>query len=119
MQQRLKKVARWRSGAEHSSEEMETVPILLDFGMTKALTDEIRLAFSKLIVAASELDYGQVLEGFAELGVKLEKENAENDMQNLKFMFRDSAPVEEARERAAKQAQKNRFMGVLYIRGRK
>ena len=42
---------------------------LIDFGMTRLLGDDIRLAFSRLIVALSDKDFGGVTEAIKGMGI--------------------------------------------------
>ena len=48
---------------------------LLDFGLTKELSPEVRLGFARLVIAASERDPAGILSAFAELGVKTKSDD--------------------------------------------
>jgi CubicO group peptidase (beta-lactamase class C family)/tRNA A-37 threonylcarbamoyl transferase component Bud32 len=77
---------------------MHARPVLLDWGLTKELTTPMRLAFSKFVYSASEMDIVSMLESFEDLGVKLNRFNPAEDMQNIMFILRDTAAPEEARK---------------------
>lgn len=79
----------------------EWVPVLLDFGLTKRLPDKLRLAFALMVASAETMDFGAVLEAFDDMGLELGGSNVSEDIENLKYMFRDAAPADEARKRNA------------------
>merc|ERR1711871_545731 len=73
-------------------------PVLLDFGLAKRLTDQTRLGFCKLVVASAQKDYFMLLEAFDEIGLKLNRNDAQSDMDIIRFLFRDTAPPTSARK---------------------
>lgn len=90
------------------------VPVLLDFGLTKTLAPGIRRAFARLVIAAEEVDFGGMVEAMDGMGMKFSKESAVEDLENLKYMFRDATPASEARakheerEREKEEKEKSR-----------
>ena len=86
----------------------EPHPMLLDFGCVKRMeNDSVRLGFARMVVAANQLDYGQIEQAFGELGLELNLggKGSTMGMSALRFMFRDSAPVEEARAQVKEREQ--------------
>ena len=75
------------------------VPVLLDFGLTKRLPNKLRLAFGLMVASAETMDFGAVLQSFDDMGLQLGGANVNEDMENLKYMFRDAAPADEARKK--------------------
>ena len=73
--------------------------VLLDWGLAKRMPDEKRLAFCKLVYAASTFDFGLLLDAYKELGLRLKKENVGRSMAGVRFMLRDMATREKARKR--------------------
>jgi predicted unusual protein kinase regulating ubiquinone biosynthesis (AarF/ABC1/UbiB family) len=65
---------------------------LLDFGLTKQLTDETRLGFSRLIVAASRRDPIAVLATFDELGIRTKHNDPASILTLVRLLF-DARPV--------------------------
>jgi predicted unusual protein kinase regulating ubiquinone biosynthesis (AarF/ABC1/UbiB family) len=83
--------------------------VLLDFGLVKRLPNKLRLAFSKMVVSAAQLDFSLLLESHEEMGLKLNREDG-RDMVGALFFFRDTAPVEEARKAHRKNHEDMRKM---------
>ena len=94
------------SPVPHTGSGNSWVPVLLDFGLTKKLSESMRLAFAKLVISAEEMDYGGILEAFDAMGMVFTSESVAEDMENLRHMFRDAVPVEEARKRSEERHQK-------------
>mmetsp|Transcript_11044 Transcript_11044/g.40456 ORF Transcript_11044/g.40456 Transcript_11044/m.40456 type:complete len:700 (-) Transcript_11044:2207-4306(-) len=75
-------------------------PILLDFGLTKEISDDIRLAFATMMLAAKDSNLGELLNALEGVGMKM---NATADrfmsriMESAQFFFRTSRPTEEAK----------------------
>ena len=67
--------------------------------MTKALSPERREAFAALIYSAAALDFGGLLTAFDKIGLKLKRDDPMEDMQNIRFVLRDTAPPAESRQR--------------------
>ena len=76
--------------------------VLLDFGLAKRLSNKMRLAFAKLVVASADKDYFMLLESFDEMGLKLNRLDSEGDVDAMRFLFRDTAPPKEARSQLRK-----------------
>ncbi|RYY38010.1 hypothetical protein EON62_00750, partial [archaeon] len=96
------------TGGERSAPTVSNLvraqPVLLDWGLTKILTDRHRLAFCSMAVAASESDGGALLDSFDAMGLKLNREAPHEDLNNIQFLMRDAAPATQAR--AAIMAQR-------------
>ena len=74
-------------------------PVLLDFGLSKHLSNELRMSFCKMIVAASEMDFVGLIEAFEDMGWEFEETHDFSEtMDMLRFFFRDTAPRQEARK---------------------
>lgn len=73
-------------------------PVLLDYGMCRELTDEKRLAFAQMIYSASVMDFGSLLGSFEKMGLKLKRMDPAEDMKNIRFVLRDTAPGTEMRK---------------------
>jgi hypothetical protein len=60
----------WNEGPDNGASfrhvvgDAQFVPVLIDFGLTKRLNANMRLAFAKMVVAAELLDYGGVLNAY-------------------------------------------------------
>eukprot|EP00038_Savillea_parva_P001494 m.104335 g.104335 ORF g.104335 m.104335 type:complete len:1732 (-) comp10523_c0_seq1:284-5479(-) len=74
-------------------------PVLLDFGMTKRLEPERRQAFASLVYSAASLDFGGLLQAFDLIGIKLKRDDPMEDMNNIRFILRDTAPPAESRRK--------------------
>jgi aarF domain-containing kinase len=83
-----------------------TRPVLLDWGLAKILDDDRRLAFAAFVFAAFERDFVGMLEAFRLIGIKLNREDPMTDLSNIRFLFRDTAPPEDAREVFKDQSKK-------------
>jgi predicted unusual protein kinase regulating ubiquinone biosynthesis (AarF/ABC1/UbiB family) len=64
---------------------------LLDFGLTKELSESARMGFARLVMAASDRDPEAVVEAFAELGVKARSDHPD-DLMMLMGLFFDRRP---------------------------
>ena len=71
--------------------------VLLDFGLTKELSPEVRFNFAKMIVAADEGDIHNLLEAFASIGLKLRPDVPLDIALLVKYFFRDAKPSNEAK----------------------
>ncbi|KAJ7520651.1 hypothetical protein O6H91_19G015400 [Diphasiastrum complanatum] len=78
------------------SKEAPFRPVLLDFGLTKALTSTTKQALAKMLLACAEGDYAALLSAFSEMGLKLRLDMPEEAMQITNFFFRRSTPAKEA-----------------------
>lgn len=65
---------------------------LLDFGLTKQLTDATRFGFSRMIVAASQRNPIAVMETFAELGIRTKHDDPASILHLVRLLF-DARPV--------------------------
>ena len=48
-------------------------PVLLDFGLTKKLDDNFRVAFAQMVFSASRMDMGSLLSSFDKMGVSVQR----------------------------------------------
>jgi len=62
--------------------------VLLDFGLSKRLSDRIRLAFAKMVVSAAEFDIAALLEAYEEMGLKLTRESPAEDLAGVRYLLR-------------------------------
>lgn len=74
---------------------------LLDFGLTKELPQAMRIAFARLVVAASARDPMGVVSAFRELGVRAQSDDPQ-ELLALSSLFFDSRPLGETRGQAAR-----------------
>jgi aarF domain-containing kinase len=75
-----------------------SVPVLLDFGLTKRLNPKIKLAFARLMHASNENDIDSLMQSFDEMGLKLNRTNPFEDMANMRRGFGSTVPQSEAKE---------------------
>lgn len=73
-------------------------PVLLDFGLAKTLASPMRVAFSRLVAAASDGDASHLLDAFEQIGVRLGRDNTSADMRLVGFLLRDVQPPDAARK---------------------
>lgn len=73
-----------------------SVPVLLDFGLTKRLDPTIKLAFARLMHASYEGDVDGLMTSFVEMGLKLNRHDPMEDLANMQRGFGDTVPQEEA-----------------------
>ena len=73
--------------------------VLLDWGLAKRLTDNKRKAFCQMVYAAATFDYGLLLDAFTTIGLKLKRENVNEDMEGVRFLLREIAPRAISRKR--------------------
>ncbi|KAJ1422493.1 UbiB domain [Sesbania bispinosa] len=67
------------------SKESPHRPILLDFGLTKKLSNTIKQALAKMFLASAEGDHVALLSAFAEMGLKLRLDIPEQAMEMFNF----------------------------------
>ncbi|KAJ0044507.1 hypothetical protein Pint_05334 [Pistacia integerrima] len=80
------------------SKEAPHRPILLDFGLTKKLSNSVKQALAKMLLAAAEGDHVALLSAMAEMGLKLRLDLPEEAMEVTTLFFRDSTAADEAQE---------------------
>ena len=78
-------------------------PFLLDFGLTKSISAEIRYGFSKMIVAADEADIHGLLTALESVGLRLRTDVPFDIALLAKYFFRDAKRAEEAQEENSKR----------------
>ncbi|XP_031281106.1 uncharacterized protein LOC116139565 isoform X2 [Pistacia vera] len=78
------------------SKEAPHRPILLDFGLTKKLSNSVKQALAKMLLAAAEGDHVALLSAMAEMGLTLRLDLPEQAMEVTTLFFRASSPADEA-----------------------
>lgn len=84
-----------------------SVPVLLDFGLTKRLDNDMRLAFARLVHAADENDVDALLQSFQDMGLVLNRYDPFEDMAAMRRSFADPVPQSQAQE-ALKEKSRDR-----------
>ena len=92
------------------------LPVLLDFGLCKRLTEESRLSFCRMVHALTETDGDMLIQALVSLGLKM---NVEIDpfeaLASLMFAFRNTESDEKiSREAMRKQIGKQEKRGEVY-----
>ena len=80
-------------------------PVLLDFGLTKELTQSERYHFAKLIVAADEGDIHGLLVALEGVGLRLRADVPFDYALLAKYFFRNAAPQATAKEENSKRRE--------------
>ncbi|XP_044507500.1 probable protein kinase UbiB isoform X1 [Mangifera indica] len=78
------------------SKEAPHRPILLDFGLTKKLSNSVKQALAKFLLACAEGDHVALLSAMAEMGLKLRLDMPEQAMEVTTLFFRESTPADES-----------------------
>ncbi|KAH9249840.1 hypothetical protein BASA81_012435 [Batrachochytrium salamandrivorans] len=86
--------------------EDRAIPILLDFGLTKRLSPRKRLAFSRMICAMQQMDIAQLLYSFEEMGLRLKREDPMEDLNEIRFTFRETSDAKQSREETMRHLEK-------------
>eukprot|EP00977_Amphora_coffeiformis_P021101 scaffold8828_cov204-Amphora_coffeaeformis.AAC.22 len=81
-----------------------SVPVLLDFGLTKRLGPNMKVAFSRLVHSSYENDIDGLLQSFDEMGLKLNRYDPFQDMQAMQSAFADPAPQSQASQEQKQKA---------------
>ncbi|POO03893.1 Beta-lactamase, class-A [Trema orientale] len=92
------------------SKEPPHRPILLDFGLTKKLSNSFKQALAKMFFASAEGDHVALLSAFAEMGLKLRLDLPEQAMELINLFFRATMSAKESLESMksmAEQREKN------------
>ncbi|GJP49801.1 hypothetical protein CLOM_g8969 [Closterium sp. NIES-68] len=87
------------------SREAPHLPVLLDFGLTKAVDRPMRVALAKMLLAAAEGDVAMLLSAFSEMGLKMRVDLPEDAMAVTAFFFRRAAPAPEAKVEVARMRE--------------
>ncbi|CAI5956856.1 unnamed protein product [Closterium sp. NIES-64] len=87
------------------SDEAPHLPVLLDFGLTKAVDHAKRVALAKMLLAAAEGDVAMLLSAFSEMGLKLRVDLPEDAMAVTAFFFRTAAPAPQAKAEVARMRE--------------
>jgi predicted unusual protein kinase regulating ubiquinone biosynthesis (AarF/ABC1/UbiB family) len=85
--------------------------IILDWGLAKRLPEEKRIGFCQMTYGAATFDFGLIMDAFKTLGLKMKRENVSEDMSGIRFLLRDMAPRDIARQRVKSKmkSDKNAF----------
>ena len=75
-----------------------SVPILLDFGLTKRFQPHMKRAFARLMHAAESTDVDALLQSFEEMGMKLNKTDPFENMGFMQRAFADPIPKSRLKE---------------------
>ncbi|XP_061336498.1 uncharacterized protein LOC133283634 [Gastrolobium bilobum] len=78
------------------SKESPHRPILLDFGLTKKLSNTIKQALAKMFLASAEGDHVALLSAFTEMGLKFRLDIPEQVMEVTTVFFRATTPANES-----------------------
>ena len=74
------------------------MPVLLDFGLTKELTDDTKYNFARMIVAADEQDITGLLDSLEKIGLRLRTDQPFDLNLLVKYFFREAKPSDEAKK---------------------
>ena len=74
--------------------------VLLDFGMTKRVSERQRIAFARLLLSAAEADYAGLLTSLREMGLEASIDNPDEAMGAMRYLLRGSMGAEEPSTRA-------------------
>lgn len=85
-----------------------SVPILLDFGLTKRLDPEMKVAFSRLVHSSYETDVDGLLQSFDEMGLKLNRYDPFQDMAAMQASLSDTTPQSQAKAEQERKAKEHR-----------
>jgi len=80
-----------------------SIPILLDFGLTKRFEPYMKIAFARLMHALDETDVDSLLQSFEEMGMKFNRHDPFGDMSALQNSFKDPVPQSQAKVVAKKK----------------
>ncbi|XP_068641683.1 uncharacterized protein [Aristolochia californica] len=96
------------------SKESPHRPILLDFGLTKSISNSMKQALAKMFLASAEGDHVALLSAFAEMGLRLRLDLPEQAMEIVNTVFRTTTPAKEALENMKSMAnQRKKNMKVV------
>ena len=74
-----------------------SVPVLLDFGLTKRFTRAQTVAFARLVHASEASDVDGLLQSFDEMGLQLNRYDPFEDMAAMRRSLSDTVPASEAK----------------------
>ncbi|KAK3274048.1 hypothetical protein CYMTET_17746, partial [Cymbomonas tetramitiformis] len=80
-----------------------SVPVLLDFGLTKRFEPDMKVAFARMVYSSSVADVDGLITGFREMGLKF-KEDPFEDLRNTQSLFR-AVPKSKMREERARASR--------------
>jgi len=76
----------------------KSIPVLLDFGLTKRLKPSIKVAFSRLMYSSYETDVDGLIKSFNEMGLKMNRYDPFEDMASMQRSFGETVPLSQARQ---------------------
>lgn len=72
-------------------------PVLLDFGICVDVVEKTRLGFARLVLSAIDNDSYSLIQSLGDVGVKLNRADPVASLDIIKYLFRTTAPREQAR----------------------
>lgn len=75
-----------------------SVPVLLDFGLTKRLDPKMKVAFARLMHSSYENDIDSLLQSFDEMGLKMNRHDPFEDMANMQRGFSNTVPQSQVKK---------------------
>ncbi|KAI4970845.1 hypothetical protein ZWY2020_001759 [Hordeum vulgare] len=81
------------------SKEPPHKPILLDFGLTKRISQSMKQALAKMFLSCAEGDQVALLSAFAEMGLKLRVDMPQQSLEIASIFFRQSTTATEAKSK--------------------
>ncbi|GMH32993.1 hypothetical protein BSKO_00827 [Bryopsis sp. KO-2023] len=85
-----------------------SVPILLDFGLTKRLSADMKLAFAKMVHSTHIMDVDGLLTSLDLMGLKVRFEDPFEDLSSMRTMFRP-IPASKAKQAREERKQQQRL----------
>ena len=82
--------------------------VLLDFGLSKQLSDSMRVSFARMLVSTATFDVSGLLDAFDDMGLVLNYEDPMRDLGTMAYMYRDVQPRKAARAQVLAQRKKFR-----------
>jgi len=82
--------------------------VLLDFGLSKQLSDSMRVSFARMLVSTASFDVSGLLDAFDDMGLVLNYEDPMRDLGTMAYMYRDVQPRKAARAQVLAQRKKFR-----------
>jgi aarF domain-containing kinase len=80
-------------------------PVLLDFGLTKAISEGVRYNFAKLLVAVAEQDVHGLFDALEGVGLRLRTDVPFDIALLAKYFFRDASTQSDAQKESSKRRE--------------
>mmetsp|Transcript_10563 Transcript_10563/g.21084 ORF Transcript_10563/g.21084 Transcript_10563/m.21084 type:complete len:951 (+) Transcript_10563:196-3048(+) len=84
-----------------------SVPVLLDFGLTKRFDPPMKVAFSRLMHSSYENDVDGLLRSFDEMGLVMNRHDPFEDMAAMRRGFESTVPKSEAKKAKKEKSESN------------